>query len=253
MLYDRAVGATVTTADIEQITRLIVREFDPVKVILFGSRARGDARPDSDVDLLVVLDEGADKHAGAVALQRCVAGFHAPKDIIVTTPGEIRRRGHIAGTVLRPALREGVTLYRRSTVAGNREEALRWLKLAKSDLALARVVLANDDLPPYHACYHAQQAAEKALKAGLTLMDIDPPRTHSLDSLRDTFPGGWDVQEAFPELAELTDWNAQGRYPGDWPEATAVEAGRMVALAEAVLASVVEDLQSRGLEVPGSA
>lgn len=243
-------GEQVTEAEIEAIAQQIARDFDPVKVVLFGSRARGEAGPESDVDLLVVLDETANKHASAVAIQRSVGRFPVVKDIIVTTPEEIRRRGHLAGTVLRPALREGRTLYRRSTVAGNRDEAMDWLRLAASDLALARLVVSTGQVALHHACYHAQQAAEKALKAGLALIDIDPPKSHNLDSLRDTFPGGWDVQTSFPDLRELTDWNAQGRYPGDWPEARAEDAEAMIATAESVLESVIGDFGRRGIEVP---
>ena len=243
----------MTEAEIEAIARTIAREFDPVKVILFGSRARGEARPESDVDLLVVLDETANKRADAIAIQRSVRQFPWAKDIVVTTPQEIRRRGHLAGTVLRPALREGRTLYRRSSVAGNRDDALNWLRLAASDLALARLVVSSGEVALHHACYHAQQCAEKALKAGLTLIDIEPPKSHNLDSLRDTFPGGWKVQAAFPDLQELTEWNVQGHYPGDWPEAGSEDAVTMIALAEAVLASIVGDFDRRGIAVSGSA
>jgi uncharacterized protein len=85
----------------------LVREFQPLKVILFGSRARGDARPDSDVDLLVVLPWVDDKRAATVAMLRVLNDRLIPVDLVVTDPGEILRRGHLVGTVLRPALREG--------------------------------------------------------------------------------------------------------------------------------------------------
>ena len=79
--------------------------------MLFGSRARGDARPDSDVDLLVVLDAVESKHDAAVAMRVALADMPLAKDIVVTTPQEIARRGDLVGTVLRPALREGRQLY----------------------------------------------------------------------------------------------------------------------------------------------
>jgi uncharacterized protein len=92
----------------------IVRDYDPVKIILFGSHARGEAGPESDIDLLIVLPEVANKRQAAVAIRRVLRDLPVPKDIVVTTPEEIARRGDLVGTVLRPALREGKVLYERS-------------------------------------------------------------------------------------------------------------------------------------------
>ena len=89
----------------------IVPAFDPLRIILFGSRARGDARPDSDVDLLVVLRTVKDKRAAAIEMRCVLDDLPVGKDIIVTTPEEIANRGDQIGSVLRPALREGRILF----------------------------------------------------------------------------------------------------------------------------------------------
>ena len=89
----------------------IVHDFHPMRVILFGSYARGDAGPKSDVDLLVVFSDVSNKRKAAVEIRRTLVDFPVGKDIIVTTPAEIGRRGDLVGTVLRPALREGRVLY----------------------------------------------------------------------------------------------------------------------------------------------
>lgn len=95
------------------ITERIVRQFNPDRVILFGSHARGTAQEDSDVDLLVVLPEVADKRQTAIAIHNALNDLPVAKDIIVTTPEEINRRGHLVSSILRPALREGKVLYAR--------------------------------------------------------------------------------------------------------------------------------------------
>ena len=99
------------TSWIPVMVERIVRDFDPRRIILFGSQARGDAVPDSDIDLLVVMDQVVDKRAVAVEIRVALADLPASKDIVVTTPREIAERGRLVGSILRPALKEGRVLY----------------------------------------------------------------------------------------------------------------------------------------------
>lgn len=96
------------------MTDQIVRRFAPLRIILFGSQARGEANTSSDVDLLVVLPQVKDKRQTAIEIRRALVSFSIPKDIIVTTPEEISRRGNLVGTFLHTALREGKILYERA-------------------------------------------------------------------------------------------------------------------------------------------
>ena len=97
---------------ISTMTERIVHDFHPVQIILFGSHARGEAHPQSDVDLLVVFSELADKRKTAIDIRRALADLPVAKDILVTTPEELARQRDWVGTALRSAQREGEILYK---------------------------------------------------------------------------------------------------------------------------------------------
>jgi predicted nucleotidyltransferase len=96
---------------IREMVRRIVREFRPERIILFGSHARGEAAPDSDVDLLVVMPVEGSRREMAVRIGVAFQDIPFPKDIIVTTPEECKWRKEVVGTIERPATREGRLLY----------------------------------------------------------------------------------------------------------------------------------------------
>ncbi len=106
----------VTTEDaiVATIVGRLTDRFKPERILLFGSRARGDATEWSDVDLLVVMPDGTDRRQTAIEMHIALGDLPAAKDIVVTTPDHIAQRGHVIGTVLRPALREGTVLYERA-------------------------------------------------------------------------------------------------------------------------------------------
>ena len=96
---------------IAMMTERIVRDFDPLQIILFGSHARGDAGEQSDIDLLVVFAELTDKRKTAVDIRVALADVPVAKDILVSTPEELERNRPRIGSVLRYAQREGKVLY----------------------------------------------------------------------------------------------------------------------------------------------
>jgi predicted nucleotidyltransferase len=93
------------------MVRRIVKRFHPRRIILFGSRARGEAGPWSDVDLLVVLPEIADKRQSMAEILQALGDLPVAMDVIVSTPEELERQGHVKGDVLRAPLWEGKVLY----------------------------------------------------------------------------------------------------------------------------------------------
>ncbi|MGH8583080.1 MAG: nucleotidyltransferase domain-containing protein [Gammaproteobacteria bacterium] len=98
---------------IKRIVQRIVRQFDPDRIILFGSHGRGGAGPDTDVDLLIIMPVEGSRREKAVEIGVALNDIRLPKDIIVTTPEDFEWRKQIAGTIERPAAREGKVLYAR--------------------------------------------------------------------------------------------------------------------------------------------
>ncbi len=113
-MAETAFNSTVVPDAIAEMVKRIVRRFDPDKIILFGSHARGTAGPDSDVDLLVVMHANGSKRGRAVEIYGLLAGMGVPKDVVVVTPEEFDRYRNVPGTVIRSALREGKVLYARA-------------------------------------------------------------------------------------------------------------------------------------------
>ena len=103
---------------LERMVETIVAEVDPERIILFGSRARGDANADSDVDLMVV-EEGPfgperNDHTETVRLIYALADFPVAKDILVCSREEVEYWRDSLNNVVAEALREGEVLYERS-------------------------------------------------------------------------------------------------------------------------------------------
>jgi uncharacterized protein len=101
-------------AALDNLIRQIAERFSPEKIILFGSRARGDAGPDSDIDLLVLFSDVADPNKRAAELYASLSDFPSPMDIVVSTSSRFERYRNVVNTVYWPASREGRILYERA-------------------------------------------------------------------------------------------------------------------------------------------
>ena len=98
---------------IADIVRRIVAAAQPEKIILFGSRARGDGRPDSDFDLLVIKHSTEPRYRRDAPLYVALAGLNVPVDVLVYTPEEVREWSAVPLAFITTAIREGRVLYER--------------------------------------------------------------------------------------------------------------------------------------------
>jgi len=101
----------VSEHDIQALADKIAREFHPEKIILFGSHARGDASPDSDVDLLVIMDSGQHPSRTAADIIYRVHPRTFAVDLIVRTPETVRTRLQMNDWFIRDVMQEGRVLY----------------------------------------------------------------------------------------------------------------------------------------------
>ena len=134
-----------------------------------------------------------------------------------------------------------------STTDRRRVLVRRWLAKARTDLTLATMVLEKGpDMVPWACCFHAQQAAEKALKAVLVAQGVEPPHAHDVGALAALMPGDLTLDVGDDDLGDLTTFATGPRYVFDagteeedptWDEAAraVVAAGRIFAGVRAYL------------------
>jgi predicted nucleotidyltransferase len=103
--------AQVDARLMDEIIRRIVETISPQKVILFGSQSRGDARPESDLDLLVIADSTQPRHCRSAPLYGALSDILVPMDILVYSPEEVKEWSEVRQAFVTTAIREGRVLY----------------------------------------------------------------------------------------------------------------------------------------------
>lgn len=242
----------------EQIARIvatIAARFDPIRIILFGSRAYGVPTSESDVDLMVVMETAAQGRERADALRASIE----PKlpfsvDLHVRTPAQIRLGLREHDFFILDVM-HGITLYEGTggdltpndengetpAPSGLKQATREWLDKADENYRVAAFIL-DTDLAAFDAvCFHAQQCVELLLKALLQENEIRTPRTHKLIVLARP------CLSIVPALATLTSdlkWLSmcavEPRYPG--LDIKPAEAERSVRIMKAVRAAILPAL-----------
>lgn len=101
----------ITELEATELVRRIVDAVHPLRIILFGSAARGEMTQDSDVDVVVVMPEGTDTLQTAMYLHQQMMGLALAVDFVVMAEGDLERYGHVPGMIYRRVLQEGKTIY----------------------------------------------------------------------------------------------------------------------------------------------
>jgi HEPN domain-containing protein len=114
----------------------------------------------------------------------------------------------------------------------------------RSDLQLGRAALDAKGVLPDDAAFHAQQCAEKALKALLLHREVSFPKTHAIEVLLDLLKmQGMNIPKGVDESFELSEYAVQTRYPGEWEPVTKTEARKAIERAGLVLAWVESQMK----------
>jgi predicted nucleotidyltransferase len=103
----------VAPEELDRAVRAIVEAVQPDRIILFGSCGRGEARPASDLDLLVVMPMGGQRRGAHIRIGLALRWLGVPVDVLVATPEEMTRFGSIPGSLAYPAARDGRVLCER--------------------------------------------------------------------------------------------------------------------------------------------
>lgn len=100
-----------TSLIVTELIEGIVTTVSPLNIILFGSAARGEMGPDSDIDVMVVMPDGAHRGNTARYLYKNMCGFGFPLDIVVATPSLLEQHKDNIGLIYRAVLAEGKEIY----------------------------------------------------------------------------------------------------------------------------------------------
>jgi uncharacterized protein len=251
---------------LDAMTRALVDAARPSRIILFGSRARGEARPDSDYDLVVELEYESSDYSpmlgrltsAATALSRGIS-----VDVMIRRPGQIEARRDDPGYMDWDIARHGIVLYppglssevlRPKSAPANRvrehepyESIKDWLERADQDFRASELTLAAGESAAWGAAgFHAQQLAEKYLKILLVQAGVHPPKFRALDELiREVRIAGYDFPPFATECALLNPYAVAIRYPEQAPLPSEEEGRRVIDAAQRIVAAARARLEIR--------
>ena len=210
------------------VARAVYDAVRPESVILFGSRARGDYRPDSDIDLLVISDDHASRakrmkaqKAANETAHRIYGDYWMGTDVVWMPRAKYDRcRGGI-NHLAAQAARDGVDMNGEKQEYERDRTPFDWADIRQRVINADRELIAlawliEGDMPQETIGFHAQQALENILKGWISAFGGEYENTHDLERLISIIknePGEMDTPAA-EELAWLTEYAVEYRYEG---------------------------------------
>jgi HEPN domain-containing protein/predicted nucleotidyltransferase len=231
-------------SSLESVIQKLTKEYDPDRIILYGSHATGRAGADSDIDLLVVKETELRPIDRRIEVERLLADRLVPLDLLVYTPSELRVL-YFSGS---PFIDE---VFRTGKVVFMRKATQIWIVQARDEFEAAGILFDNQKYQA--ACYHSQQCVEKVLKALVLEKAAPVPRTHDIIELRSRVLAlGWTMALETDDAVFLNSVY-RGRYPteegllphgeltNDEAQRALDAAGKLLASADAILAEAKSD------------
>lgn len=230
------------TGQIRDTIKSTVNSFLPdARVLLFGSRARGESAKDSDYDLLIVTKQTFAPRAkigweGRIR-KALVNTLNLPFDVIIQSKKEVSEKRSVRTYCL---LRD--ERCDRDMTAEERNYLEQWLEKAEHDLLAAQLIIEQRPVILDISCFHSQQAVEKYLKTFLIYHKKDFPKTHNLDLLLKHCS---DICGHFKaiDVKNLEDFAVRARYPHDFLLPTQEEAEEFYQIAIQTKALVLKEIR----------
>ena len=141
---------------LKDVTDRLIQNYQPDKIILFGSRSDQKAQMESDVDLLIIKDTEKPAIDRRIEVEKMLSDREIPLDLIIYTPREMLYLFSIGSPFIEEVLEKGRLLYMRKLTES-------WIKDATDELDSALILYENEKYKG--SCYHSQQCVEKGLKA----------------------------------------------------------------------------------------
>src|SRR3972149_328934 len=189
---------------IEEIKETLIRLYDPERIILYGSYAKGGASEKSDVDLLILKDTDERPADRRIAGEKNLVDRAMPLDIAVYTPQEMRYLYSVGSPFIEEVIETGRVLYMRKATES-------WIKDAEDEASSALVLLEHGKFRG--ACYHSQQGVEKGLKALILEKGGRPGKVHDIvELLKEVQKLGFKIGLSMDDAVFLNSIY-KGRYP----------------------------------------